>query len=325
MMKLKKIIFSYDRPIQLQGLCQSILDNTDLQPANLWCLCRSSSTRYQSAYDKVGQEVGVRIVHENRVIPGLDLRQVYQLATRLPRGRRSISAQIYRLTTTTSLPRRVLELTSDVDYVSLAVDDMVYFKDTSFALATSVLSDNPDVCLWSWRIGVDRYPSPDLVVQDGYWTIPHRRTPIPYGYIFHTDGSVFRRADLATWLDALPKSQTLTLNMVEGELWKLYRNEPERFNLGKLHAGSLEQKCVTWQINRVSPSAVAKFHAETYSDPHYLQGRYWAGARLDYSTLYGRHDWLAQLNGDTDVWTHVAPTQASVEMWYQMVKDTQPK
>ena len=322
----QKDIFSYDRPIQLQGLCQSILDNTDLQLADIWCLCRSSSASYQAAYHMVGRELGVRIVDENRVVPGIDLRQLYQLATRLPRGRRAIAARIYRLTTPTSLPQRVLELTNDVDYLSLAVDDMVYYHKSTFALATSVLADNPDVCLWSWRIDINRYPRPEVFVQDAYWMVSYEQLPIPYGYVFHTDGSVFRRGDLERWLDALPKSKTLTLNMVEGELWKSFRREPGRFKLGPLHAGSLRQTCVTWQINRVSPTAVAKFHAALYSDPLFLRQHYQHGARLDYSALYGRDEWLTQLNGaGADVLTHVAATQEAVEMWYSMVKNPQPK
>jgi hypothetical protein len=109
--------------------------------------------------------------------------------------------------------------------------------------------------------------------------------------------------------------------MVESHLWNVQQKQPERFSFGALHAGPLEQTCTTWQINRVSPTAIAKFHAASYSDPEYLLRCYLEGARLDYADLYGRDDWLTQLNrNEPDKWTHIAPTQESVEKWYSMVK-----
>jgi hypothetical protein len=96
---------------------------------------------------------------------------------------------------------------------------------------------------------------------------------------------------------------------------------PAQFALGSLHAGPLQQSCVTWQINRVSPTAIAKFHAEKYSDPSFLLRRFLDGARLDYSPLFGRDEWLTKLNREYQgIWTHVAPTQEAVELWYSMVQ-----
>lgn len=319
-MKLKKIIFSYDRPIQLQGLCHSILKNTDLSATDILCLCRSSSPAYRSAYTSIGAELGVQIVHENRVFNGIDLRKLYQLTEWMPYGRRFISRQLYRLTTSSSLPAKILELTQDVDYVSLAVDDMVYFRQASFATAIHLMEDDPEIELWSWRIGVDRNPDPSVKIHQNYWTVEHKGRPLPYNYIFHTDGSVYRRATLAKWLAELPQNKPMTLNIVEGHLWILYGREPERFNTAPLHAGPLQQSCVTWQINRVSPTATAKFHAESYSAPAYLLERYLEGARLDYSALFGSDEWLAHLNRNSASWTHVAPTQEAVELWHRMVK-----
>jgi hypothetical protein len=110
--------------------------------------------------------------------------------------------------------------------------------------------------------------------------------------------------------------------MVEGLLWKLQQSQPERFRFGPLHAGPLKQCCTTWQINRVSPTATARFHAESYSDPAYLLECYLEGGRLDYSDLYGEDEWLTRLNRDEGGrWTHVAPTLEAVEMWYGMLKN----
>jgi len=276
---------------------------------------------YQAAYNSVGEELGVHIIHENRVIPGINFRQILGLTSWLPRGRGILNRQMYRLTTAVPLPQKVLELTDDVDFVTLAVDDMVYFRDTSFTQATLALIDNPEICLWSWRIGANRNPHPDVVIHNQEWLAPYHHMPIPYGYIFHTDGSLYRRADLQQWLGAVPQGKMLTLNNVEAYLWRLYQKQPNQFNFGALHAGPLDQTCVTWQINRVSASATAGFYATSYSDPNYLLKRYLEGARLDYSELYGSDEWLAQLNlhGDRS-WTHVAPTQQAVEKWYSLVK-----
>ena len=321
-MRLTKVIFSYDRPLQLDGLCRSLLDNSDLVPEDIACICRSSNVNYRRAYEQVGEQRGVRIVHENKLIPGVDLRILQTRLNALKRVGWFLNINFHRFMTILPLPQQLAAQTMDTDYVSLAVDDMVYFQKTEFAEATAVLRDNPDIVLWSWRIGKDLQPQPQMEVVKSHWVMRHAGTMIPYNYVFHTDGSVYRRNDLVTWWLKVPQESARTLNQIEGYLWGHYQAQRDELAIGPLHAGPMTQACITWQINRVSQSTTTNFFGKSISEPASLLAKYEGGVRLDYTPLYHRSDWVERLNrGQQNLgWTHVAPTASALETWCSLLQ-----
>ncbi|MCX6043990.1 MAG: hypothetical protein NT075_02675 [Chloroflexi bacterium] len=317
-MNLVKLIFSYDRPLQLWGLVRSLLDNSDLAPAQIHCICKSSTLSFRQAYAVVGRELGCQIVHENRLLPGVDIRRLLKLASH-PGLRRRLNTGL------NSLNRHaLLELirihAAPVDYVSLAVDDMVYFQHANFAHATKVLGAHPAICLWSWRIGEDLQNGPVQIATENYWTIAHATAPLPYSYIFHTDGSVFRKTDLLNWLDLLPVAtqNSLTLNVIEGKLAEYSELHRTDLPIGPLHAGPMQQGCITWQLNRVTLSSSTAYTKTELTDPYHLLRLFRSGTRLNYRPLYNRTDWIIALNKASAVNpTHVAPNPQAVAVWSQ--------
>lgn len=305
-MSVIKLVFSKNRPLQLWGLVQSILDNTDLAPDQIVCVCKSSDRNFRKAYEVVQAELGCSIIHEENSSRRL---------SRLLFGRKS-------------LYKYIMELIQGSEFVSLAVDDMFYFREASFGRAAETLKENPEICLWSWRIGADLQPYKGLRIKDTHWIVPHATASMPYRYIFHTDGSVFRREDLEYWLQLIPERsrKAFNLNQIEGYLARYSDSERDNLKLGKLHAGPLIQACVTWQINKVSTSGGGGFcEVNNTNTPHLLE-IFERGGRLDYSPLYQRSDWLIDCNED---WgnppTHVAPTEQASELWSQMTTESARK
>ncbi len=317
-MNLVKLIFSYDRPLQLWGLVQSLLDNSDLAPAQIHCICKSSTLAFRQAYAVVGRELGCCIVHENRLLPGVDIRHLLKVASH-PGLRRRLNTFL------NSLNRHaLLELirihAAPADYVSLAVDDMVYFQRANFARASQILGDHPEICLWSWRIGQDLQSGPIQITTEDYWTIAHADAPMPYSYIFHTDGSVFRKTDLLYWLDLLPVAtqNSLTLNVIEAKLAQYGELHRADLAIGPLHAGPMQQACITWQLNKVTLSSSTAYTKTELTDPYHLLALFRSGTRLNYRPLYNHTDWISALNKASSVNpTHVAPDPLAVTVWSQ--------
>jgi len=297
---LSVIAFSYDRPLQAWGLVRSLLDQSDVHHDQIAIIAKSSSERFRSGYDVLSRELGCRIHHE----------------TPAPSGwrRRFHRESLYDL---------ILRLSEGSRYVSFAVDDMMYFQPASFSDAIARLDSDPEVCLWSWRIGSDLQPNACLELRGDHWRAGRRRSPMPYQLCFHTDGCIYRRSDLQTWLGLVPlwNRRTLTLNGIEGRLSR-YRKPKRagRVRVGPVHAGPLRQACVTWQVNKVVDGGSEYWSDVEATKAAELQGRFEAGERLDYEPFYDTSRWIGELNsGWPHAPTHIAPTPEAAERWLACV------
>ena len=288
-MSLASIIFSFNRPLQLWGLVKSMLDNTDLLPHQIICLCKSTCDTYKISYDVIGDELKCVIIHENEELTFFN--QVYQEIAKF-------------------------------DYISFAVDDMVYFQSSSFAHGISVLDTNPSICTYSFRIGWDIQPHDLVDFRDTYWVAEHANTPMPYEFIFHTDGSLFRKDDLDYLLSIVPESNRAyaNLNDIEDYIADYIESNRERLLIGQLHAGPPRQGCVTFQVNKVSYSGNDAYYELEATKPEQLNRLFMQGLRLNYQPLYNHFGWLLDLNsGWQSVPTHVAPTKDSTELFLSLI------
>jgi len=226
---------------------------------------------------------------------------------------------------TKGLCESILERIQGTDFVSLAVDDMMYFRKASFAEAMRLLKSELDICLWSWRIGANMVPNAEagLTLCDGHWVVPWATAMMPYSYIFHTDGSLFRANDLEYWISLLPQPERAwNLNHIEGYLAALTQRARQGsaapLLLRGLHAGPLEQTCITWAINKVSDFGSAAFCETGHTGLNQLRAAFESGARLDYSGLYGLADWLSECGGGIS--THVPATKEAAELFRTLVR-----
>ena len=287
MPQLVQIIFSWDRPLQLWGLVKSLLDNTDLKPKQIRVLCKCSNAKYQKAYQTVNKELGCQIVYQNN-------RPLWNMIQEQIQGN---------------------------EYVSFAVDGMMFFRKASYSEVIKIMQKEPEICIWSWCLGPDLQPSNKLILHAGYWTAPHATAGMPFSYIFHENGSLFRKNDFEYWIHLLPKQHRIkfNLNLIESYLVKLPKSV--RRSLGRLHAGPLVQASVAWRVNKVvGPSYGSPYYATNQTKPEYLMKIFERGGRLDYSPLYGRTDWLQNLDANWPHFAFVSHSKEAANFFTKLIK-----
>ena len=286
MPQLTKIIFSWDRPLQLWGLIKSALDNTDLKPEQIRVICKCSNAEYRKAYQTVSKELGCQIIYQG-------------------------NAPLWNLT---------LAQIQGNEFVAFSVDDMMFFRKASYSEAIEIMQNDPRICLWSWRIGSNIRSPIKLRLYKNHWTVLHAKANRPYNYLFHTDSSLYRKKDFEYWLRLIPKQHraNFNLNRIESYLMKLPQSV--RQNLGSLHAGPLKQVCLTWRINKVSGPYGSIYHEINQTKPEYLRKVFEKGGRLDYSSLYERVDWLQKLNVNWSGFSQVAATKESANFFTTLIQ-----
>lgn len=284
MAQLVQIIFSWDRPLQLWGLVKSMLDNTDLKPQQIQCLCKCSDVGYQRLYRTVGKELGCQIVYQ-------DDKSLWNLLWK----------QI-----------------QDNEFVGLLVDDMVFFRKALYNDATKIMQEESEICIWSWCVGPDLWTSAKMRLHERHWTTPHA---VAYGYIFHENGSLYRKKNLKYWLQLIPKKYraVFNLNRIEGYLSLITKSAGQQ--LGSLHAGPLLQACTTWRVNSASnPRKKSSYYGIAQTELSYLGKIFEAGSRLDYSPLYERVDWLRRLNKGQSNFAHIVASRAATNLFRTLIK-----
>ncbi len=286
MPQLAQIIFSWDRPLQLWGLVRSMLDNTDLKPQQIQVLCKCSNVKYQKSYQTVNKELGCQIVYQ-------DNKGLWNL---------------------------IAEQIQDSDFVSLMVDDMMFFRKASYGEVIKIMQEELEICIWSWSIGADLWTLDKSLPHKIHWTAPWAGG-FPYSYIFHENGSLYRKKDLEYWLQLIPKKSRIgfNLNHIEGYLSQISKSAGQQ--LGSLHAGPLLQTCTTWSVNRISnPRKKSGYYEIAQTKPNYLRWVFEAGGRLDYSPLYERVDWLRRLNKNQSNFAHIVGNKEATNFFTTLIK-----
>jgi len=286
MSQFVQIIFSWNRPFQLWGLVKSLLDNTDLKPEQIRILCRLPDERYRKSYQIIDKELGCQTVYQSR-------RGLWNL---------------------------ILEQIQGNEFVSLMVDDMMFFRKASYSEIIKIIQEEPEICVWSWCIGADLWTLDKALPHKRHWIAPWK-VGFPYNYIFHENGSFYRKKDLEYWLQSIPKKYHVgfNLNHIEGYLSRISKSIGQQ--LGSLHAGPLLQTCTTWSVNRISnPHKKSGCYVIAKTKPNYLREVFEAGGRLDYSSLYERVDWLRRLNRGQSNFAHIVANKEATNLFTTLIK-----
>ncbi|MBV8722853.1 MAG: hypothetical protein JO277_11915 [Candidatus Eremiobacteraeota bacterium] len=259
------IVFSKDRAMQLDSLLRSVRDHC-MGIDRVAVVARTSSDLHRSAYLALAKHFDdVDCILEDTAGLGLALSCAVGAGAVKPHG--EPEAQVTRF------PLH--------DHLAFAVDDMLFYRPSDYRFAVRAL-EAADGFVWSWRLG---HPWP---AHDPYWVrapwLPHA----DYGYLFHTDGSLYRTNEWTCLLDrCFPAWTTMqcTPNDIEGTV---AARKAEWIADAGPHLGPPQPTCITWQVNRVqtkygSPAAEIP---ETHIDV--LAAAYLAGKRVDNERLYTR-------------------------------------
>lgn len=203
-----------------------------------------------------------------------------------------------------SCVRELPALFTDADFVGLAVDDQTFFRPSDYGLASRALVED-EAFLWSWRLSGKVGTTEDR----GSWWRCTQGAPGPYGYLFHTDGSLYEKKALVRFLDrAIPtwRFSEYTPNDFEGRA--------VGYAIGR-HVGPFEKTCVSFQLNKVTSAAAAR--APWFSMPETqteaLVDAFLAGRRFDNETFYRvAPGWARE--------THVSATREAAEFYASLIR-----
>jgi hypothetical protein len=285
------VVFSKDRAMQLDSLLRSVKDHCT---GITWvaAIVAASSDLHERAYDALApeyEELGGFTMLRQRAIGGLGS----ALGLACKHG----------------------------DHLALAVDDQLFYAPSDFRWAVKEL-DTERAFVWSWRLGQGANDAADTC--DGsFWQCSALSSDRDYGYLWHSDGVLYKTADYTKMLDAqLPDWRTgaYTPNDLEGlvaakrKLWAPHVGP---------HLGPLEPTCITWQLNlarRDYASGSPAFELpETRLDV--LAEAYLAGKRVDNEKLYtALRENPLRWNRPGDRPTHIRACEEASLYWASCVR-----
>lgn len=208
------------------------------------------------------------------------------------------------------------QVIQDADHVCLTVDDQVFYAPSDFRLAVETMTRTGGF-VWSWRLG-----TPEGEAHSARsWSCPAYSDDPDYGYVWHSDGALYRRRDYEALLDRyIPQWQGRVLipNDLEG---LVAANRWQWARVVGPHVGPPNPTCITWQINK--QTSTEKYGApwaeiaETTVDA--LAAAYLAGKRVDNEKLYGGA-WIDRFCPPGSLPTHVAAVPSAALFYASLIK-----
>lgn len=284
------VVFSMNRALQCDSLLQSLRD----QAAGInrvAVIARATTSEHRAAYEKLQERFPAHlIVFEDS----------YDSCSAL-----------------------LAQVIQDADHVCLTVDDQVFYAPSDFRMAVEALTHTGGF-VWSWRLGL-----PDLglnirtVVDDDqrYWSCSAHNDDSDYGYVWHSDGALYRRRDYEALLDRYsPRWQGRVL--IPNDLEAVVATA--RFQWTRVvgpHIGPMKPTCITWQINKQTSTEKygAPWAEVAETTPDALAKAYLAGKRVDNEKLYGGA-WIERFRPPGFMPTHVAATPAAALFYASLIK-----
>ena len=284
---ITQIVFSMDRAFQCDSLLRSLKHNSSGLD-KIVVLARASSPLHEEAY------------------------------RRLQEDHRDVSV---RMETDKPCSVMLAHAIEDTDYVGLAVDDQFFYRELDYAFAVDRL-EAERAFVWSWRLGhkegVTQLRAPR------YWLCSSLTDDRDCGYLWHSDGSLYRKNDYVNMLDRyLPEWCIRPFIPNDLEQAVAARVGDWRMNVGP-HIGPALQKCMTWQINKVSTTK-GKYGAPWFeiisTGLDALAEKYVGGLRLDNAELYINTEWTTRFQQFDSLPTHVHACMDASRFYAKYIKD----
>jgi len=205
-------------------------------------------------------------------------------------------------------------------YVTLAVDDQVFYRPTDFTNAIGTFEDEK-AFVWSWRLG---HKTGVTSARTDHWICSAAGTrDESYRYLFHSDGALYRRGDYVRLLDRyVPGWQKRALIPNDLEAGPAAAQREWQMSVGP-HVGPLEATCMTWQLNKES-STRGRYGApwceipETRLDA--LAEAFLAGRRVDNVKLYADTSWTTRFQRHDSLPTHVYACEEASRFYADLIR-----
>lgn len=264
-MSLTSIIFSRDRPAQLDLLLRSMEAHAPAFLTSVYVVTAASDLSFGEGYNILQHERDVSLIHETVSEPFRDI-----VMNLLARGRST--------------------------KVAFFVDDDVIYRPLPIAHPSKWLDLFPGVASFSLRLGTNTTECYPLRARQGTPPLRFIGDFVAWEWNLHTaahdwaypgslDGHIYRRDDLLRWLDGAEFSNP---NQLEEALMRGIRREDSELSPLTAMAAFVSSCVVGIPANSVSETHGSNRHGELFAvDPAALNELYLAGRRLSLPVIEG--------------------------------------
>jgi len=240
------IVFSKDRPLQLQGYLESLLNFSNIDASSITVLYKFSSlTNYQKLINEFSK---VTWIKEQFFFEDL-----------------------------------LTVINHSKDYIMFGCDDVVFKDYFDFSIALSHLTENENIFGFSTRLGENIRPLPENIqrhenILQWYWmdTGTHQ-----WNYPWELDATIYRKADVINIVTMLDPAKMKNPNFLEGEV----ANHPKQY-ISKQELSSFKTgKCIVLTINRVQDDFLNEYDKTFNADIETLYKLYNDGVKVDFISI----------------------------------------
>jgi len=169
------------------------------------------------------------------------------------------------------------------DYIMFGCDDVVFKDHIDFAYALNILSNNDMVFGFSLRLGDNIKPAPNYVENDDLhnvwnWNLS---TLSSWNYPWELDSTIYRKADVIKILKQLTSKKIKNPNFFESEV----ANAPTLYIDRNCLASFKSSKSIVLTVNRVQDNFNNEFDDSLATDVRSLNAVYKNGGKLDYLAI----------------------------------------
>lgn len=278
---LSTIVFSKDRPLQLQAYIESLLHFSQISENSLYIIYKESKNI--SYWDLIRLFPKAKWIEEDNFYETL---------------------------------RQVIENSSK--YILWGCDDVYYKSLFEPRICIEALETDPSLFGFSLKLGRNIKPHPQLSKKNGYllwdWTqanIPHVHYPWEigdWGYPWEISASIYRKEDIVKFLSLNTRADNP--NYFEGELASYFK-EHKRNVLRRNFACFEDSKCLTLTVNRVQNTHPNRFWGDSKTDINKLYQSFKHNEKIHWIKHQNCNNPIIQVNAEYFELKYVEPCELS--------------
>jgi hypothetical protein len=251
--QLSIIVFSKDRPLQMQGYLESLLYFSEIDPQNITVLYKDC------------EEINyTKLINDFEKVNWIKESSFFQ-----------------NLTTTINLSSK---------YIMFGCDDVIFKGVIDFDYALNVLNSNENVFGFSLRLGKNIKPFPKQVIYKDLhieWGWKHSNLN-SWNYPWELDSTIYRKDDVENIISKLNAQKISNPNFFEGEI----ASNPHHYIKKDCLASFNLSKSIVITVNRVQETFKNEFDNTLATDVISLNNVYMNGGKIDFlkiSEMQNKH------------------------------------
>lgn len=254
------IVFSKDRPLQLQAYLESLFYYSSIKENSIYVLY--SPTENISYHELIGQYPNIHWVQETNF--AADLMAILDQAK---------------------------------DFILWGCDDVFFKSFFDPEICVKALTEDPKIFGFGLRLGKNIHPEVSMISRGDYLICDWTKAPEGYwSYPWEVSTSVYRKSDVMEFINL--SSNVSNPNYLEGELARYFEQNKEIHYPKKYLACFELSKTVTLTVNRVQETHPNWFDATDDSNPDSMYEYFIKGYKLNWAKFEDVKNTLAHVRSD---------------------------